>query len=224
MLLGRDGSGDRQPQPTAIGQQRDRLDLLGRVRQRAGQPHPQRRSSLCNRQPHPLAVDGEGAVVVADRDQGVFALREPGVLLAGPAALGGLEPGVAVTPEDRPRPHGRQLPEAAGRGQLSAQRLVVTDCGLALLVALAVGVQQPGPHVPGRAQQPVAAAGLPAGEPQPDVGGAVQEARGGRGGHGGDQKVGYPTAQRCQRVALGSSIQAQGEPLPAAVARPTGHR
>jgi hypothetical protein len=40
MLVDRDGGGDRQPQLAAIGQQGDRSDLLRRVGERAGQPHP----------------------------------------------------------------------------------------------------------------------------------------------------------------------------------------
>jgi hypothetical protein len=183
MLLDGDGGGDRQPQPPTLGQQRHRPDLLGRVGQGAGQPHPQLRLAFGDRQPHLPTLDGEGAVVEADRDQRALAPREAGVLLAGLAAGGGLEPGVAVAPQHRPRPHRGQLPEARGSGQLAAQRLVAGDWALALLVALPVGVQQPCPHVPGRAQQPVAAAGLAAGEPQPDRGRAVHQARDGGRGH-----------------------------------------
>ena len=152
MLLDGDGGGVRQPQPPTIGQQRDRADLLGRIGQRAGQPHPQRRMALGDRQPHSLALDGEGAVVEADRDQGTLAPREPGILPARLVTLGGLEPGVAVALEHRPCAHRRQLPERARLGQLTAQRLVPGDWLLALLVALPVGIQQPGPDVPGRPQ------------------------------------------------------------------------
>jgi hypothetical protein len=40
---------------------------------------------------------------------------------------------------------------------------------------LPVQVEQPCPDVTGRAQQPVAAVGLAAGETQPDVGGAMHQ-------------------------------------------------
>jgi hypothetical protein len=40
VLLDGDGGGDRQPQPSTIGKQGYRPDLLGWVRQGAGQPHP----------------------------------------------------------------------------------------------------------------------------------------------------------------------------------------
>jgi hypothetical protein len=152
MLLEGDGGGDRQPQPSPIGQQRHRPDLLGRVGQRTGQPHPQRRVALGDRQPHPLALNGEGAVMEADRDQGPLAPREPGIPLAGLVTPGGLEPGVAVALEHRPCAHRRQLAERARPGQFAAQRLIPANWLLALLVALSVGVQEPGPHVPGRPQ------------------------------------------------------------------------
>jgi hypothetical protein len=90
VLLDGDSGGDRQPQPPPIGWQGDRANLLGRVRQGAGQPHPEFGLTLGNRQPYPLALDGEGAMVVADRDQGALAPREPGVLLASLAAGGGV--------------------------------------------------------------------------------------------------------------------------------------
>jgi hypothetical protein len=184
VVLDGDGGGDRQPQPPPIGQQGDRADPLGRIRQRAGQPYPQLRAALGDRQPHPIPIKKERAVVEPDGDEGALAPRKPGVLLAGPAALDGVEPGVAVAAEDRPCRYRRQLPERAGPGQLATQRLIPANRLLALLKALSVGVQQPGPHVPGRAQQRVAAVGLPARESQAEVGSAVHQARGGGGGHG----------------------------------------
>jgi hypothetical protein len=154
--------------------QGDRADLLSRVRDGAGQPHPQLGLASGDRQSHPLALDGERAVVAADRDQGTLAPREPGVLLLV-AALGGLEPSVAVATQHRPRPHHRQLSERSRAGELAAQRLIVADRGLALTVALPVDVQQPCPHVPGRPQQPVATVGLLAGDAQTDHGGPVHQ-------------------------------------------------
>jgi hypothetical protein len=154
VLLDGDGGGDRQPQPSAIGQQGDRADLLGRVGQRAGQPHPQRRAAPGDRQPHPLALDGEAAVVVPDRDQSALAAREPGVLLAGLVTLGGLEPGVAVALEHRPGPGDRQLPEAVRPGQLLAQGVIPLAWPLTLLAVLPVSVQQPRPTSPADRSSP----------------------------------------------------------------------
>jgi hypothetical protein len=162
MLLDRDGGGDRQPQPPAIGQQGDGADLLGWVGDGAGQPQPQRRSALGGWQPHPLPVELEGAVVEPDGDQGVFAARKPGVL-ALTASFGRLMPGVGVAAQHRPRPNDRQFPEAVVVGELAAQGLVVGDRQLAVLPAGPVAVQQPCPEVAGGAQQPVAAVGLVAG-------------------------------------------------------------
>jgi hypothetical protein len=183
VLLDGDGGGDRQPQPPTIGQQRHRPDLLGRIGEGSGQPHPQLGLALSDRQPHPLALYAECAVVGADRDQRPLAPREPS-LARLTTAVGGLEPGVGVAAQHRPCPHRRQLPKAVGLGQLPAQRLVVADCGFVPLVALPVAVQQPRPHVPGRPQQPVATAGLPTGGAQADVGSAMQQARSGGSGHG----------------------------------------
>jgi hypothetical protein len=184
VLLDGDRGGDRQPQPTPIGQQRDRADVLGRIGERAGQPHPQLGLPSCDGQPHSASIQQEGAVVEADWDQGALAPREPNITLASLAALGGLKPGVAVALEDRPCAHRGQLPERSRPSQLAAQRLVPGHRMLALLVTLPVAVQQPRPHVPGRAQQSVAARGLPAGEAQADRGGAMQQARSGGDGHG----------------------------------------
>jgi hypothetical protein len=103
MVLDRHRGGDRQPQPPTIGQQGDRPDLLGLIPERAGQPHPQRRLAAGDRQPHPIPIQQERGVVAPHRDQAAFAAREPGLVLLT-AAFGGLEPGVAVAAQHRPRP------------------------------------------------------------------------------------------------------------------------
>ena len=72
VVIDGDGGGDGQPQPSSIGHQGDRPDLVGRVGKRAGQPHPQRRTASSHRQPHPPAVRLEGAVAEADRHQTVL--------------------------------------------------------------------------------------------------------------------------------------------------------
>ena len=159
VLLDGDGGGDRQPQPPTVGEQGHRADLLGWVGEGTGQPQPQRWPAAGHRQPYPLVLDDEGAVIEPDRDQGALAPREPCLVLVT-AAFGGSEPGVAVAPEDRPCGHRRQLPEWSPTGEQAAQRLVVADRGLALPVPLPVDVEQPRAHVPGRTQQPVAAAHL----------------------------------------------------------------
>jgi hypothetical protein len=93
-LYGHGGS-DSQPQSPTVSQQGDRAELLGRIWQRAGQPHPELRVAFGDRQPHPLTLDPEGTAVIADRHQGALAPREPNFLLLA-AALGRLEPCVAV--------------------------------------------------------------------------------------------------------------------------------
>src|SRR5207249_6201285 len=75
----------------------------------------------------------------------------------------------------RPRPRNGQLPKAADRGQLPAERWVAGDWRVGPLKALPVQVKQPCPYVPCGAQQPVAAIGPVAGETQPDVGGSVHQ-------------------------------------------------
>jgi hypothetical protein len=116
-LDGNSGS-DRQPQSPIVSQQGHRADLLGWIRLRAGQPHPELRLASGDRQPYPSTLDAKGAVVVADRDQGALAPREPNVLLA--AALGGLERCVAVAAQHRSCSDGRQLSEWSCQGELAA--------------------------------------------------------------------------------------------------------
>jgi hypothetical protein len=163
MLFGGDGGGDRQPQPPALVEEGDGADLLGRVGDRAGQPHPQRRSASGDRQPHPLSFEQERSVVEPDGDQGAFAAREPYLLLALTAPVGGLVPGVCVAAQHRPCPGHREFPEAAVAGELAAQLLVVGDRRLVVLPSFPVVIEQPGPEVAGGAEQPVAAVGLVAG-------------------------------------------------------------
>jgi hypothetical protein len=143
------GGGDRQPQSPTLGQQRHGPDLLRLIRERAGQPHPELGLASGDRQPHPLALDREGAVVVAEWDQTALTSRETS-RLPRLVALGGLEPGIGIPLQHRPRTHDGQLAEGSHLRQLAAQRLVAGDRLLPLLVALAVAVQQPCPHVPGR--------------------------------------------------------------------------
>lgn len=95
---------DRQPQPPALGQQGHRPDLLGRVGEGAGQPYPQLGLALGDGQPHALTLDSECAVVEADRNKGALPPREVG-LLTSVTAIDGLEPGVGITAQHRPRSH-----------------------------------------------------------------------------------------------------------------------
>jgi hypothetical protein len=180
VVLDGDGGGDRQPQPPTVREQGDRADLLRRIWDRAGKANPQLGLALGDRQPYSPSFDSEPRVTEADRDQAAFAPREPG-LFSLTAALGGLEPGVAVAAQHRPRADDRQLPERPRSGQLAAKLLVAGNWWSALLHALSVAVEQPRPHVPGRPQQPVAASGLPAGGPQSDRRGAEHQARIGAG-------------------------------------------
>ena len=81
----RDLGGHIQVQPATVMQQGDRPDLLGRVRDRPGQPQPQRRTAARDRHPHPapLGVEGERAVVVAHRHHEPPPPRKPGLDIAG---------------------------------------------------------------------------------------------------------------------------------------------
>jgi hypothetical protein len=106
-------------------------------------------------------------------------------------------------------PDHRQLPEAASAGEPAAEGPVADHGRVALLASIAVAVQEPGPHVTGRPEQPVAAVGLGGGGPQADAGGAVQHLRIGRaGGHlelmfacgRGPVKAGW---RLCGRASLG---------------------
>jgi hypothetical protein len=93
VLVDRDGGGDGQPELAAIGQQGDRPDLVGWIRDGTSQPHPQRRVALGDGQPHALAVELKRVVVEADRHQKAFAAWESGLRTLA-STLGGLEPGV----------------------------------------------------------------------------------------------------------------------------------
>ncbi|MDP9209377.1 MAG: hypothetical protein M3O65_12980 [Actinomycetota bacterium] len=66
LLLDRYRSGHRQPKSPAVGQQRDRSNLLRRIREGPGQSHPQFRAALGDRQSDSKAVNQERAVVMAD--------------------------------------------------------------------------------------------------------------------------------------------------------------
>src|SRR5215207_6934337 len=81
MLLDRNGGGNRQPQSSAVGQQGDRSDELGRVGKRAGQPNPQLGLAASHRQPHLQTLDRERAVVATYWDQTALAPRKAGLLL-----------------------------------------------------------------------------------------------------------------------------------------------
>lgn len=175
MHLDRHGGGDRQPQPSAPGEQGDRPDLLGRIGDWSGEPQPQLGLAPGNRQSQPPASQQEGAMVEADRHQGSPAPREPGGSTVA-ATLGRLEPGVAVPPRHGPSTGHRQLSEGADNSELAAQRLVLGDRRQPLAETLVVGVQQPGPDVPSRAQQPIAAVGLPSGGTDTDPSRSMHEA------------------------------------------------
>jgi hypothetical protein len=87
VLLDGHRGGDRQPQPTGLGQQGDGSDLVGRIGQRPSQPYPQRRAAFGHGQPHaPGSVKPKGAVVEPDRHERALAAREPRHLPVGDAA------------------------------------------------------------------------------------------------------------------------------------------
>jgi hypothetical protein len=219
VLFDRHGRSDGKPEPPAIVEQGDGADPLGRVGDRAGQPHPQLGAASGDRQPHPPTVQLEGAVVEPDRHQGALATREAGLLLAAATSFGRLVPGVGVAAKHRPRSDRRQLCEAALAGELAAQLLVVGDRWLSVLEALPVVIEQPGPDVASGAQQPVAAVGLVTGGAQADVGGAIHQTSGGsdgshgelmfdaggppvKSGRGNVEKL--PVGSRCKRVIVPS--------------------
>jgi hypothetical protein len=167
-----DGGGDGQPEPSAFGHQGDGPDLVRGIRDGAAQPHPQRRVTFGDRQPHPPALELEGLMVEAHWDQPAFAAWKSGRLTVT-AALGGLKPGVRIATKHRPGPVRRQLPCGSSCGELAAQRLIADDRWHPFLEPLPVGVQQPRPDVTGGTQQPIAAVGLAASDAQADAGGAV---------------------------------------------------
>lgn len=65
----RDLGGDLQPQPATVGEQCHRPDPLGRIRHGPIQVQPQRRATGRGWQPQLPAVQGERAVIPADRHQ-----------------------------------------------------------------------------------------------------------------------------------------------------------
>ena len=202
VLLNGHRGGDCEPQPACVVEQGHRPDLVGRVGQRAGQPHPQFGMALGDGQPDPpISSKEEGAVVEPDRDQEAFAAREPGPLPTVVPA-GGLEPGIGVPLQYRAGPDHRQLPEAASAGELAAEGLIADHGRVALLASIAVAVQEPGPHVAGRPEQPVAAVGLGGGGPQADAGGAVHHLRSG----GADDHLELMFAHACGPVKTGRRL------------------
>jgi hypothetical protein len=150
VLLDGYGGGDREPQPPTVGQQGDRPNLLNPIWQRTGQPYPQLGVTLGHRQPQPLALNPEGTVVEPYGNEGALAPREPSLVLAGFATLGGLEPRIGVPAQYGPRGHHRKLPEGSRAGQLTAQLRVPSHRPIALLLSPSVAVQKPSPDVPGR--------------------------------------------------------------------------
>jgi len=174
VLVDGDRGGDRQPELAAIGQQGDRPDLVGRIRDWTGQPHPQRRVALGDGQSHALAVELKRVVVEADRHQKALAAWESGLRTLA-STLGGLEPGVRIATQHRPGSDDGELAGGSSGGQRSTQRLIADDRRQPFLEALSVGVQQPGPDVAGCAQLPIAAVGLAAGHAQADSGGAMHQ-------------------------------------------------
>ena len=68
VLVNRHGGGDGQPELATIGDQGHRPDLGGRIRDRSGCPHPQRRAAPGDGQTHPPAVQLKCLVVEADGD------------------------------------------------------------------------------------------------------------------------------------------------------------
>jgi hypothetical protein len=86
-LLNRYGGGNREPEPATIGEQRNRSDLPGRVGNRAGESHPQLRSTLGHRQAHPSILQQKCSLVEPHRHQAALAPWKPRVLPAV-AALG----------------------------------------------------------------------------------------------------------------------------------------
>lgn len=106
LRLDGDGGGDAQPQPPAVGQQRDCSNLLNGIRKGPGEPYPQCRTASGDWQPHPSPLHQERAAVPADGNEAAFAAWESGsLLLITPS--GGLVPSVAVAAQHRPCPHRR---------------------------------------------------------------------------------------------------------------------
>jgi hypothetical protein len=68
VLVNGHGGGDGQPELATIGHQGHRPDLGGRIRDRSGYPHPQRRAAPGDGQTHPPAVQLKCLVVEADGD------------------------------------------------------------------------------------------------------------------------------------------------------------
>jgi hypothetical protein len=66
LRLDGDGGGDAQPQPPAVGQQRDCSNLLNGIRKGPGEPYPQCRTASGDWQPHPSPLHQERAAVPAD--------------------------------------------------------------------------------------------------------------------------------------------------------------
>jgi hypothetical protein len=98
------GGGDGQPELPTIGHQGHRPDPVGRIRDGASRPHPQRGAAPGDGQPHPPAVQLKGLVVEADRDQQALAAWEPG-RFAFASPLGSREPRVRVPGQHRSGPH-----------------------------------------------------------------------------------------------------------------------
>jgi hypothetical protein len=160
-----------EKEPSRLGDEGDRAERIGGVGDRPAQAHPQFGGTPGDAQADLGSLEAEATPAEAHRDQCPLAAGK-----AGPhpqlLALGCLEEGVRVVLQHVLCTRARQLSEACSR-ELPAEGRKAGHLGAAPLVKLAVAVNHPGPHVPRRPQQAVAAAALGRGGAQGDPGGAV---------------------------------------------------
>jgi hypothetical protein len=160
-----------EEEPSRLGDQGDRADRLHRVGDGSAEAHPQLGVRPGHAQADPGPVDCEAPPSEANRDQAPLAAGE-----AGPdtslLAFGCLEECGGVVLQDRLGALPGQITEGCAR-ELPAQGREARHLGAVLLGEPAVPVDHPGPHIPRRSQEAVAAAALGRRGAQGDPGGAV---------------------------------------------------
>lgn len=171
-----------QEQPTTLAQQRDRTDLLERVRHLPRQPHPQRRRALARRDPDLPPVQGERAVIPTHRHQPPPPTREPRRHVTVLTSLRCREPRVGEPTQHRPGPRRIQLGERARarRRQLPTQLLKAGQRRVPATTPPRVHLQHTRPHITSRTQQPKTPPPLPWRHPQRHPRGAIHHPRRGR--------------------------------------------
>ena len=161
---------DVDAEPGAVGEQRDRPDGAGRVRDLPGEADDEGRATLGDGDPEATVLETEGAGVVARRHEGLLASGVAGRSSPPLAPPGRGHPRIGVATQDGAGTGRRQFAEDARsvRRQLTTQSLVGDKQRPMALATDGVQLDNAGPHVSPGAKQAKAASALCGGGAQRD--------------------------------------------------------